>query len=216
MIKDVTNNIPVVGGIIGAFTQSLDGSQLAYPNMWTDSTFDRSYNLQFEFYSPYGDPMSIFNYVYLPFISLLCMALPLQDGFYSYKQPFLVRAFCPGWFESECGVITGLSFTRGDDHQWTSESLPRSIKVSVDLQDLYPSLVQLKNPRQLKYNVGLTSFIETMSGLRYDQLDIMKRSNIKLKQVHNRLHEGLQFHNLGNAGRDWKYNAGRVGANFFR
>ena len=215
MVSDIMKNIPVVNGVVGAFVASLNGDNMQYPNQWTDSNFDRSYNMQFEFYSPYGDPQSIFNFVYLPFIALLCMALPLQDGFYSYKQPFLVRVSSPGWFECECGVITSMSFTRGDDQQWTQEGFPRSIKVSLDVVDLYPSLVQLKNPRQLKYNIGLTSFIETMAGIRYDQLNFMKRANMKLNQINNRLVEALNFHNIENAESDWTYNSSIV-TNFLR
>lgn len=208
IISNVGQNVPVLGGVIGSFIEQLKGDQLAYPETWTDSTFDRSYSVQMEFYSPYGDPESIFNYVYLPFISILAMALPLQDGIYGYKQPFLVRASCPGWFECECGVITNLSFTRGDDKQWTADSLPRSIKVSIDIKDLYPSLVQLKNPGLLRYNIGLTSFIETMAGMRYDQLDTQKRSDIKLRTIKNRISEALTFQNLKNARDDGAYNWG--------
>lgn len=214
-VSDIMKNIPVVGGVVGAFVASLNGDNMQYPNQWADSNFDRSYNMQFEFYSPYGDPQSIFNFVYLPFISLLCMALPLQDGFYSYKQPFLVRVSAPGWFECECGTITSMSFTRGDDQQWTQEGFPRSIKVSLDVVDLYPSLVQLKNPRQLKYNIGLTSFIETMAGIRYDQLNFMKRANMKLNQINNRLVEAMNFHNIENQVSDWGYNSSIV-TNFLR
>jgi hypothetical protein len=108
-----------------------------------------------------------------------------------------------------------MSFTRGDDQQWTQEGFPRSIKVSLDVVDLYPSLVQLKNPRQLKYNIGLTSFIETMAGIRYDQLNFMKRANMKLNQINNRLVEALNFHNIENAESDWTYNSSIV-TNFLR
>ena len=33
----------------------------------------------------------------------------------------------------------------------------------------------------LKYNTGLTSYIECMAGIRYDQLNLIKRVGIKLK-----------------------------------
>lgn len=206
LIKDVTTNIPIFGGVVGAFVEALDGDNMIYPQMWSDSTFDRSYDLQFEFYSPYGDPDSIFRYVYLPFLSLLTFALPLQDGFYSYKAPFLVRAFSPGWFECECGVVTSMSITRGDESMWTVDGFPRSIKISMSITDLYPSLIATKNPRKMKYNIGLTSFIETMSGLRYDQIDEIKRKGIKLRKLENRKSEIESMNWLSNRYGDFKYN----------
>ena len=103
-----------------------------------------------------------------------------------------------------------------EDHQWTSEGFPRSIKVSLSIVDLYPNLIALKNPRQLKYNIGLTSFIETMAGLRYDQLNLYKRTKMSLKKVRNRLNEALTFNNLHNAGLDAQYQAKATGANFLR
>src|SRR5699024_11562674 len=83
-------DLPVIGGFIGAMTENLDGSQLYYPDVWNNSTFDRIYSLEFKFYSPYGDARSIFNYVYIPFLTLLTTSLPLQDSYYSYKQPFIL------------------------------------------------------------------------------------------------------------------------------
>jgi hypothetical protein len=59
-----------------ALFRVVNGSQLMFPDMWQDSRFDKSYNLSFKFYSPYGDPLSIFRNVYVPFIALLALALP--------------------------------------------------------------------------------------------------------------------------------------------
>lgn len=82
--------------IFGSISRILNGSQLLYPQIWNDSRMDRSYNISFKFFSPYGDKMSIFNNVYLPFIALLTMTLPRMDSISGYAQPFYVRVNSPG------------------------------------------------------------------------------------------------------------------------
>lgn len=208
IVKNVTENIPVIGSLVGAFTENLDGSMLYYPEIWNDSSFSRSYSLEFEFYSPYGDPESIFNNIYVPYISLLALALPQQDSMYSYKQPFIVNVSSPGYFEINCGFVTSMSIQRGEDSLWTSENFPRMLKVNMEIQDMYAGMMITKSARQLKYNVGLSSYIETMAGMRYDQLDSIKRKNMKLKMGQDRMHQIITLRGFRNWVQDKKYNVG--------
>ena len=73
------------------------GENILYPKAWKNSTFDKSYNISFKFLSPYGDPQSIFEYVYAPFLMLLPFALPQQMNPESYKAPMLIRLDSPGF-----------------------------------------------------------------------------------------------------------------------
>lgn len=216
MVVNATENIPVIGSLVGSFIEGLDGSQLQYPDVWGNSTFDRSYSLEFKFYSPYGDPQSIMNYVYIPFISLICMGLPLQDSYYSYKQPFLVRLSSPGRFECDCGVIRNISIVRGEEQTWTAEGLPRSITVRLSVADLYPSLVITKKNQQLKYNTGLTSYIECMAGIRYDQLNFIKRLSMKFNIGKSRTYQILTLADLDNKFYDKLYSVTQTTLNFLR
>ena len=171
IITGIAENIPFIGNLISPFSNTLNGSQMYYPQIWNDSTYERSYTLKFNFYSPYGDRESIFRYVYIPLISLLAMALPRQDGVYGYKEPFLVRVSSPGWFECECGAITGIEISRGgDDSLWTLENFPSEIECSLQVMDLYPALVSTKSFSDMKYNIGLSSWLECCAGLRFDEL----------------------------------------------
>ncbi|QXN67848.1 hypothetical protein FPHOBKDP_00094 [Listeria phage LPJP1] len=216
MITDVIETIPVLGSLVGAFTENLDGSQLYYPDLWSNSTFDRSYNLEFRFYTPYGDPRAIFNYVYVPFVSLLVLGLPLQDAYYSYKQPFLVRMSCPGRFECECGVISSINMVRGEEQTWTAENFPREVTVSMQVRDLYPNLMASKRIKQLRYNIGLTSYIECMAGMRYDELNLMKRIKTNLLMTRDRAVQVLSFRSLDNKFKDIKYGIGQKVLKFLR
>ena len=206
-LRNMTQDIPVIGGLVSALTENLDGSVLQYPDVWANSTFDRSYSLEFRFYSPYGDPESIMKYVYTPFISLIAMGLPLQDSYYSYKQPFLVRLSSPGKFECECGVIRSINIERGTEQTWTAENLPREIIVRMNIADLYSSLMLSRTSAVMKYNTGLLSYIECMAGIRYDQLNLIKRAGTMLKvRGSQRLENILTLNGLINTQGDKAYN----------
>lgn len=177
-VEDMTDELTGSNGILSrvgsALGRVVNGSQLLYPEIWADSKFDRSYTINFKFYSPYGDKESIFKYVYVPFISLLALALPRQDSLLGYGQPFLVRLSSPGWFESSMGVVSSITFTKGgNDNLWTKDNLPQEIEVNLNIRDLYPSLVSTKKYGVLSYNLGLASFLDSMAGVRMDQLNLV-------------------------------------------
>ena len=163
-------DIPVIGSFVGALTENLDGSQLYYPDTWGNSTFEKMYTLEFKFSSPYGDARSIFNYVYMPFLSLLTLSLPIQNSYYSYSQPFIVRMSAPGQFEVDMGVIRSLTIERGGEGKWSAEKLPREISVRINVSDMYPQMILSPGSSHLKYNFGMLSYIDCLAGIRYDQL----------------------------------------------
>ena len=59
----------------------------------------------------------------------------------------------------------------------------------------------------MKYNTGLTSYIECMAGIRYDQLNLIKRVGIKLKvSGSSRLENILTLKGLAPKLGDFAYN----------
>lgn len=182
MADQITGSNGIISRAFSGIGRVLNGSQLLYPEIWADSKFDRSYTLNFKFYSPYGDKESIFKYVYVPFISLLALALPRQDSTLGYGQPFVLRLSAPGWFESSMGAVTSIQFTKGgQDDLWTIDGLPQEIDVTVNIKDLYPTLTSTKKYGMLTYNLGLSSFLDTMAGIRTDQLDVVLRGKTFMK-----------------------------------
>jgi hypothetical protein len=166
-----------------ALFRVVNGSQLIFPDMWQDSRFERSYNLSFKFYSPYGDKLSIFRYVYVPFISLLALALPRQDGLLGYEAPFFMKISSPGYFEVDMGVVTSMTIMKGGaDSLWTIDGLPQMIEVNMSVTDLYPQLVQIKDDALFAYNIGLSSFLENMAGIRPSQLEFHLRAKALIQR----------------------------------
>jgi hypothetical protein len=174
----VLQSLGTFDGIItrtsNALFRVVNGSQLFFPDMWQDSRFDKSYNISFKFYSPYGDKTSIFRYVYVPFIALLAMALPKQDGLLGYEKPFVMKMMRPGYFDINMGVVTSMSITKGGaDSLWTVDGFPQMIEVNMNVVDLYPQMVQTDDVGMLSYNIGISNFLQNMAGIRSDQLSFL-------------------------------------------
>ena len=182
MVESMTGSGGIISRIGSAFGRVVNGSQLLYPDIWTDSKFNKSYTLSFKFYSPYGDKKSIFKNVYVPFISLLALSLPRQDSTLGYGQPFVLRLCKPGMFESSMGVVTSMTFTKGGtDNLWNIDGLPQEIEVQLNIKDLYPTMAMTKRTGMLSYNLGLASFLDTMAGIRMDQLNTVLRGKAFIK-----------------------------------
>ena len=136
----------VGGALVGSLTDSIgsivDGGKIVFPEMWSDSSFDRSYSIDIKLRSPDSDSMSIFMNVLKPYCKILALTLPhmIGDNVNAYRTPFLVKAYCKGLFNIDLGMITGLSVTKGATCCWNDDGLPTQIDLSIDIKDLYSSL----------------------------------------------------------------------------
>ena len=153
-------------GIRTSIAAGIRGHKPSFPNSWKNSSFSRSYSLSFKLYSPYGSPEAIFRNVYLPFIMLLSMALPMSRSPGSFSEPFLFQIDAPGYLACDLGICTSLTFTKGgSEGLWSSDGLPRMIDVTMAVDDLYPALTASHNVGSLKINIGLMTFLDNMSGI---------------------------------------------------
>ena len=143
-----------------------NGMRIRYPELWSDGSYSKSMNFQFNFTSPYGDPLSIFKYVYVPFGVLLSLTLQRQADDNGLVSPFFIRADLPGYFTCDLGFISNMSFTRGGPNGlFTKDGLPRSISGDFTIEDLYPYLAMSRRISFLSANPSYTSFVDSMIGL---------------------------------------------------
>lgn len=158
--SSITNSLSglvsnVGGGILGSITNKgvnsvLNGGKIIFPELWSDSSYDKSISLNFKFRSPDSDNLSIFLNVIKPYCKLLALVMPRLVGsdieesskydVNAYSAPFLVKAFAKGMFNIDMGIITSLSVNKGGECRWNDSGLPTQIDVSVDIKDLYRSM----------------------------------------------------------------------------
>ena len=139
LAASVTSAIGV--GDIGVVLTAGNGFVL-FPEVWKNSSFSKSMSFNVQLRSRYGDPVSIFQNIYVPLLMLMAAGMPRGVGDSMYTSPFLLRAFCKGMYAIPLGIIESLSITRGTggEYNWTSDMLPMGIDVSVNIKDLSPAM----------------------------------------------------------------------------
>jgi hypothetical protein len=145
------------------------GGNLLFPEIWKDSSFGKSYTIDMKFRSPYGDPESVFLNVYVPFFHMFCMAMPRQNSKQGYIGPFIIKAYSKGWFNCDFGMIDKIDIKRGPGDNWTVNSFPTEIDVSISLKDLYPTIMMsaIKGFGAVLFNnnTGLMEYLNLMAGV---------------------------------------------------
>jgi len=172
MLRNIMNSISDFisdgsGGTIRAgLGDALKGNLPNFPQIWKNNTFGREYTLSFKFFSPYGDPHSIYINVLLPFSLLLALVLPRQNTYTTFRSPFVFQLDCPGFFACDLGLATSISFVKGgSENVWSLEGLPRQIDVTMNVIDLYPTLMASNNTSALYSNTGLLTFLDNLAGI---------------------------------------------------
>ena len=164
----------ILDRVIGASTNILQGSNMIFPEIWSDSGYGKSYNINMTLQSPYGDKESIYLNILVPMMHILALALPRQTSANSFTTPFLVRAFRPGWFVCDMGIVTSLSI---DKSEWTVDGLPTEVKISFTIKDLYDQLMIAPSykPGDFFNNGGLMDFLAINAGLDILKPDLKKK-----------------------------------------
>ena len=152
----------------------VDGAKIIFPDYWSDSSYDKNITVSMKFVSPYGDPHSIYHYVYMPFLSLLAMALPRQHGSNSFTAPFYLQMDAPGYFSSDLAVITSLTFRKGgDQNSWTQGGLPTSIDITLSIKDLYPSLMMAGNLGDVGRSGSTLNWLSNLAGVSMEESNLL-------------------------------------------
>ena len=153
------------------------GSNIVFPEIWHESSFDRSYRAEIKLMTPYGDKESIFLNLFVPWMHLLVFVLPKQTSANSYGTPFLIKAHSNKWFSCEMGIIESMETTKGG---WTADGFPTELSINISFKDLYSSLMMSKvdtpvNAYMFTQNQGLMEYLSVQCGLD------LKKSEYKLK-----------------------------------
>lgn len=170
----LTSSGGIIDRIIGTSTNIIQGSNMVFPEIWNDSDYGKSYTVNMTLSSPYGNKEAIYNNIIVPMMHVLALALPRQTSANSFTSPFLIKAFSPGWFVCDMGIITGLSIEK---NEWTVDGLPSEVKISFTIKDLYNQLMVTKTnkPGDFFNNQSLMDFLAVTSGLN------ILEPNLKLK-----------------------------------
>lgn len=171
----LNNSNSAISRLVSSTSQVIQGANIAFPEIWSDSDHDASFDFTVEFVSPYGTREAIYYNCIVPLCHLLAFTMPKYSGPNSYKSPFLVKAFCPGFFNTELAIIESLGIEKGGEGHWSHEGLPTKIVCTVRVKELYSSLFMNKSTEPVKFfkNTALMNYLAVMCGVDITRPQLM-------------------------------------------
>ena len=160
-----------VGGLIGRLLGSagnvIRGNTMIFPEIYQSSNYSKTYDLTVDLRSPYGNKMSFYINILVPLFHLMCLALPKQETANTYGAPFIVKAYYPGVFSCNLGIVESLSISRAPNSDWSVDGYPMEIRVGLQIKDLYSDLTMTPAGSALLFlaNSSLIEFIATNCGV---------------------------------------------------
>lgn len=165
--------------LLGLTDHVVTGSNIVFPEIYSDSSYNKSYSITVNLSSPYGDPESIYLNVIVPMMHLIALGLPRQTSANSFVTPFLVKVFAKGWFSCEMGMVESISIEKGGSNGdgWSVYGVPTEVKVTLSIKDLYSNLMMPKSDQIGLYvhNSGLIEFLAVTCGVDITKPDIMTK-----------------------------------------
>lgn len=153
--------------ISGNTKQIISGGNFLIPEIWQDSDYGKSYSFTITLSTPYGCKESWYLNIGVPLMHILGLCLPQQLTANTYKSPYLVKCYSPGWFNCNYGIIDSVSIEKGSDSSWSVGGLPNEIKVSMSVKDLYSTLALPVEPYSAPatfLNTGMLEFLMVNCG----------------------------------------------------
>ena len=153
--------------------------RITLPDVFSSSSFSRSFTCSFKFHYPYGDPMGKFENLSIPFLTLLTMSAPRQIGKMSYTSPFAIRVFVKNKIMINYGMVESLSVTRGGDgNDWGPDGFPKTMTVEINIKDMEPNIslpLASRGPVRMALesmfpSCGISEYLATLGGLSLDDM----------------------------------------------
>lgn len=174
------------------FLSVATGGKMIFPEIWNDSHYSKTYNVNIKLTSPDNDVFSWYMNIAVPLLHLMALVAPQQMGPNAYKSPFIIKGFYKGFWNCGMGIITGMNVNKGEASKWTLNGLPTQVDVSLDIKDLYQILTITKESEivHLMNNIGLLDYLANMCGININKPDILRSLDIYVNQFVNNI--GIQ------------------------
>lgn len=172
------NGNNIFGTLVNSVKTVVSGGRLIFPNIWSNSSFSKSYNINIRLTTPDFDVRSWYLNIYVPLCHLISLMLPRGDHPNGYTAPFLVKAFYKGMFNIDMGIITDMSINKGKEGGWTKDGLPTIVDVSFTIQDLYSTL-SMTNSKDMYIgktmkNIAEMDYLSNLCGVNIYQPDTFR------------------------------------------
>jgi len=158
----------VMNQLLSAGKSVIKGENIILPEVYQGSDYGIDYTIDIHLRSPYGNKYSIFIDVLVPLLHLIALCMPKQSTSNTYGSPFLIKAYYPGVFNCNLGIVESLQITKpSSEDAYSIDGLPMEVDVQLRIKDLYSDLsMSPSNEVELfRNNTSLIDYLATLSGL---------------------------------------------------
>lgn len=168
----------------------INGGNIAFPQIYDDSSYSSSYSIKFKLVSPYGDPLSLYLNIFVPLWHLVALSYPLQTGANGYTNPFLVRAFCKSWFNCSLGIITSISIDKASQDGWNVLGMPTEVDVSITISNLYENqTISRAGDFSTFHNTEYLDMLSTWCGVNINQPELSRKISLYTSFISNAIRD---------------------------
>lgn len=194
-VADSILGASVFGSNLGELAEiAITGAKLNFPEEYSNSSFNKSFGLNFQLRAPYGDVVSIYQSIIIPLFLLMAGVLPRAAGNHSYQQPFLCTAYCRGIFAVPLGIFENLSVKRGaSDFGWTYMALTTRVDVELTVKDLSPAVYMSMRgdkliPKVMPVETAFEEYLNMLAGIGlFEQISSMSKLRRTVQEASWRL-----------------------------
>lgn len=177
--KRVTGNITgLLSRIISVGSNVIKGENVIIPEIYQRSDYGKSYSITINLHSPYNDRYSYYMNILVPMLHLLALTIPKQATPNTYASPFLIKAYLPGVFSCNLGIVEGISIDKNVSGEGLSvDGLPTEVKVTLNIKDLYSELMMTPSTDPLLFlsNSSLIDYLAVNCGVDLVMPQIQKK-----------------------------------------
>lgn len=122
-------------------TNVIKGDNMIFPEIYQSSKYTKSYSITIDLRAPYGNKYSYFMNVLVPLFHIMALSIPKQSTANTYSSPFLIKAYYPGVFACNMGIVNSIQIDKNPSGDaWTVDGFPNECKVTLNITDLYSDL----------------------------------------------------------------------------
>ena len=170
----------ILSRVLAAGSNIIKGDNMIFPEIYQSSKYNKSYSVTINLQSPYGNKLAYYINVLVPLFHLLCLVVPKQTTANTYGSPFLIKAYYPGVFSCNLGIVSSIQIDKASTGDgWTVDGFPAEIKVTLSITDLYSDLT-ISGPGQDSFilflaNSSLIEYIATNCGINLVEPQLRNR-----------------------------------------
>lgn len=171
----------ILSRIVTAGSTVIKGENIMIPEIYQNSDFNRDYSVTIHLKAPYGNKFGIYMDVIVPLIHLIALVIPKQSTANTYGSPFIIKAFFPGVFNCNLGIVTSIQIEKTvSSDSWTNDGLPNEVDVTLQIKDLYSELTMSPStdPHLFVCNNSMIDYLSTICGLSLIQPQLKTKAKM--------------------------------------